>query len=297
MAKKGGSAKPDYVDRLLGGSAFLSTGTIAKDGLAVTTPNILIDTGACGYLFVSVQFARKLIKLLHLEQYNDFRPRPVGGYQPNSPTDMVDVLLRANLTLQSRTLRDEPMLVVNSIHDMIVGDKWLARHDVLTDSARHRLLFPPEHAPDEAWMKSLNIVLDTSIAAPKRTDPAILEDIRRRDALMNQEDNRRRARDEISVHIARLEAEAVQRGAPLPEAVPERPRITHILSRHDPVVRKVRRENEMERALHAASSEERPPPAPAPTKKASAESGSMPMHGSDQYGTWVRKRGFCGWYK
>ena len=74
MAKKGGSAKPDYVDRLLGGSAFLSTGTIAKDGLAVTTPNILIDTGACDYLTVVQHTARAVsagellkLRLWHFE--------------------------------------------------------------------------------------------------------------------------------------------------------------------------------------------------------------------------------------
>ncbi|KAK1833021.1 hypothetical protein QBC39DRAFT_255567, partial [Podospora conica] len=55
------------IGRYLGGEAFLYTVTIINNKLSLTTKDYLTNTGANGYIFVSVAFARKMVKYLHIE--------------------------------------------------------------------------------------------------------------------------------------------------------------------------------------------------------------------------------------
>ncbi|KAK4205899.1 hypothetical protein QBC37DRAFT_256563, partial [Rhypophila decipiens] len=137
----------DLMSRLLGGPQLLASCTLAYNGVSLHTDDGLCDTGANGYAFMSEKFAKKLIEKLRVPVHDDFDPRWLGDYQGN-PTELVDRVVRANLTVQNRTVLDEPFIVMKQGHDLILGKKWFAAHGILVDCARERLLFPPEWLPD-----------------------------------------------------------------------------------------------------------------------------------------------------
>ncbi|KAL2192225.1 hypothetical protein P885DRAFT_48185, partial [Corynascus similis CBS 632.67] len=163
---------------------------LSFNGSSLTTYNALVDTGANGYLFVSTAFGRQLVKRLGYEEFSDFEPYPVGGFD-GSISQMVDRVVRAHLTVQNRTIENEWLIVVDSVHDIILGRGWLEEHDLLIDCRRRRLLFPPEWESDPEWKKGMCIPLDQSPA--KHIDLKAMEDICRREKMMDEEDRRRRA--------------------------------------------------------------------------------------------------------
>ncbi|KAK3896332.1 hypothetical protein C8A05DRAFT_40179, partial [Staphylotrichum tortipilum] len=116
---------------------------------------------------------------------------------------IVDTVIKAHLTLQNRTVKDEWLIVIDSPHDIILGYKWLEHHDVLVDCRRQRLLFPPEWEPYADWRKGLAVKLADEDNGPP--DPKVMEDVRRRDALIDADDRRRRAGHGINAIRARIE--------------------------------------------------------------------------------------------
>ena len=105
----------------------------------MTTHNALADTGANGYLFVSVRFGRKMIKILGAEKITDFEPQPVGGFDGKA-TQMIDLALKAHVTIQGRTLCNENLIVVDLLYNIIIGWKWFDYYNVLVDCNWQRLL-------------------------------------------------------------------------------------------------------------------------------------------------------------
>lgn len=150
----------------------------------MTTHDVLQDTGAEGYLFISLKFARRVLKLLRPRRITAFQPYPVGGYDRKSQ-QLVDVALQAAFRIDGRTELDAPMMVLDMHHDMIVGLKWYEHHEVNLIPHQRRLEFPPTWGPGP---------LPTDI--PMDEDGHVLrnaawdEDIRRRDAAMYLEDQR-----------------------------------------------------------------------------------------------------------
>lgn len=289
-------ARPDFVSKLLGGRPFLTSCSIANNGVSLTTTDVLVDTGANGYLFVSVAYAERLLKQLKLKTRTDFTPRPVGGFDNKGACQLVDVVLVGHFTIQNRTLRDEPLLVIDSKHDVIVGDKWLDYHDILTDSRRRRLIFPTEWLPDPGWWKKADIELGAPPTG--RPDPAIMEDIQRREALMEKEDQRRRDGRAVAQRIAQLEAQASRQPVPRPPTSSASP-ITHLLSRSDPIPKTVRfdppEQQKMQRALQGLP----PPPKEQPPKPRvrRKEPAIDYKRGTDKYGPYTLRRDSIGWYK
>ena len=223
-----------FLPKLLGGKSFLVPCTVANNGLSLTTYNALADTGANGYLFVSVRFARKMLKVLGAEKITDFEPQPVGGFDGKA-TQMVDLVLKAHVTIQGRTLRNENLIVVDSPHDIIIGRKWFDYHDVLVDCKRRRLLPPPEWPPDPEFQHKANIPRDhllTKTAKPSAEErKKIEEDVCRREELMEKEDQQRRAgrasKEAIRKRLAAMEAQQQQEP---PKPTPTRT-VTSILQR------------------------------------------------------------------
>ena len=175
-----------------------------------------------------MELGRKLVKLLGCEKFSDFDARPIGGFD-NSISQTVDLVLRAHLTVQDRTVHDEWLIVIDSPHDIIIGLKWLECHDVLADSRRRRLIFPPHWQPDPAWKRRQNLVLNQEPL--KQLTSADHKEIRRRNRLMEEEDRRRRdGRLAIKKRIAELEQQQ-QPTEPNPTQVLAVPRKVTILPR------------------------------------------------------------------
>lgn len=145
----------EYMKQFLGGKPFLVNSTLVNNGNSITTSNTLIDTGANGYIFVNTAFAERLIREL------DFRvlrfPGLVVGSYDGEGRETIDKALCGTITLQGRQLKNEVLLVLNSVHDLMIGDKWLAKQNVLTDSKNRRLIFPDE-VPTAAEIYLLGLI-------------------------------------------------------------------------------------------------------------------------------------------
>ena len=111
------------------------------------------------------------------------------------------------------------MIEIATLHDLIVGRKWFDYHDVMVDCKRRRLVFPPEWLPDPTCWKKNDIPLDhvgAELAAP---DPKAIEDIKRRDRLMEEEDRRRRAGKAAAIRNRIAELERTEPESPTKKAV------------------------------------------------------------------------------
>jgi hypothetical protein len=112
----------DRLDQLLGGSSLTISGSISINGLSLTIPDILIDTGANGYIFISVKMARRAIRLMNAKLESNFTPRLVGGFEGHA-SQLVDALVVLHLRMQRRTETRVPMIILDMPHSLIVGSK------------------------------------------------------------------------------------------------------------------------------------------------------------------------------
>ncbi|KAK4182096.1 hypothetical protein QBC35DRAFT_396656, partial [Podospora australis] len=132
---------PNYLDKYLGGKPFTIACTLINNGLSLTTIDTLVDTGANGYLFVSKRFAKKIMALLKPKKLSNFTPHSVTGHT-GVDRNVIDTVLEMCLMIQRRMTGKIPIMVVETGHDMIIGEHFLRKHDILPDCNRHRLLFP-----------------------------------------------------------------------------------------------------------------------------------------------------------
>ncbi|KAK3935424.1 hypothetical protein QBC46DRAFT_242900, partial [Diplogelasinospora grovesii] len=167
--------------------------------LSLQTSDVLIDSGANGYIFVNTAFARRMKKSLHVDEVR-VKGRRIGGYN-GKEIQQIDTLVKADLIIQGRTVKDEWMMVLDMSHDVIIGRKWFDYHDVWVDAGRRRLLFPEEWPQDPEWWKTITV--DDS---PHMRDPKYQQDVVRREIEMDKEDQQRRAgRQQITKRIKELE--------------------------------------------------------------------------------------------
>ncbi|KAK4183177.1 hypothetical protein QBC35DRAFT_354528, partial [Podospora australis] len=109
---------------------------------SLPTTDGLVDTGANGDVFVSVTHAKRLLRMVSdIDRLESFKARAVGGFD-GKPSQIIDVALKGDMTIQGRTFKDQPLLVISSKHDIIIGRQFFERHDILVDCFRRRLLFP-----------------------------------------------------------------------------------------------------------------------------------------------------------
>ena len=169
----------DFLSGLLGGNPLLFRCTIANNGYCVNA-SALADTGACGFLFMSLAFAKKVKRFLQPKEITGFQPSAVGGFDGRASQN-IDVALVFNLRLQGRTFRQLPFLIVDMKRDIILGKKFLETYDILPDSKEHELLFPKEMPPD-GW-RNQDILLNNNALVQRGPNPKHEADRERRDQL------------------------------------------------------------------------------------------------------------------
>ncbi|KAK3937938.1 hypothetical protein QBC46DRAFT_410639 [Diplogelasinospora grovesii] len=86
-------------------------------------------------------------------------------------------------------------------HDVILGQHWLGKHDLLVDSRRRRVLFPPEWQPDPTWWKTIPMDENNQLLR----DLKYQKDVIRREAKMEEQDRLRRKEYQITERIKELE--------------------------------------------------------------------------------------------
>ena len=118
----------------------------------MTISNALADTGANGYLFVYEDFSRQLVKRLGCEEFSGLEPQLVGGFD-GSISQTIELGVKAHLTIQNRTISNEWLIVIDSLHNLIIGRKWFDLHGMLVDCKRRRLLLTRGQMHGSTWGK------------------------------------------------------------------------------------------------------------------------------------------------
>ncbi|KAK4206164.1 hypothetical protein QBC37DRAFT_301350, partial [Rhypophila decipiens] len=139
--KKKSSRTPIDLRRFLGGKGLVLSSTIGNNGKTLSVKANLPDTGATGYLFINRNLARKAKELLNAQTRADtLQKGRIEGYK-GGDQQIIDTMIRLDLYVQGRVIRDEWFMIVDMKKDIILGKQWLAHHDILVDSRRNRLLF------------------------------------------------------------------------------------------------------------------------------------------------------------
>ena len=287
---------------LIGGVPLLGLCTVANNGMSFHI-SALLDSGANGSLFVDTRLANFMIQKLGCEWRDDFKPHGIGTFESGT-AQYINKIVKANFRVQGYLFHDQWMMVMKMRHPLILGRKFLDRHDILLDCRRRRLLMPPEMLPA---MPSTDICLNE--AGEPLSDPAFDKDVRRRDELMAKEDQRRRIgytnAAAIKARITELEKQAQKPAATIttPTKVSYfRPReilqrsTTSLSPPRDPVSRA---HHEMQRQV-SKSNEVPLDPKPPPPKNRDKNKKPEPVFPlRDAKGPYRLARGSCGfsWYK
>lgn len=128
----------NFLQKQLGGKPWSVKCTISSNGFSLSTFDVLPDTAASSYLFISRSLAIKVLKYLKPERVTNFPPSPVARFEDKA-TQLIDITLLINLKIHGRELQNGPILVINMKHDLILGRKWLEEHGVKLDCRENNL--------------------------------------------------------------------------------------------------------------------------------------------------------------
>ncbi|KAK8130509.1 hypothetical protein PG999_002889 [Apiospora kogelbergensis] len=228
-----GSGGRTFAPRLL--SRKPSVSSLKVDVSTATKPDIdrATDTGAAGYLFISVKFAARAVKYLNTPIITDFCPHAIGGFEGRA-SQVIDAAVVATFRIHGRATMKIPILVIDMKYDLIIGRKWFEEHDVILRPATRRLDYPDDWPPttstdislDEAGKllknpdyqmdaESRNAALDRQIAADKQA----------RDGRLSQLRSRERARATLSPQQEMVQARIRELESPaIGSRPPEQPK-------------------------------------------------------------------------
>ncbi len=136
------------LSQLIGGNQFLVDCQVSWEGKDVVL-KALVDSGANAYALINQKHVRPLTRVLQLPVHNLQKPIPLRGFD-GQPSRAIQKILEANLTLKEHHQPRQYLLVADlGSHDLILGRKWLATHDVLLDCRRTQLHWPEDHKTDQ----------------------------------------------------------------------------------------------------------------------------------------------------
>ncbi|EED22558.1 conserved hypothetical protein [Talaromyces stipitatus ATCC 10500] len=116
---------------------------IAKNTHLITT-QALADTGANRLAFIDTNFAILLSRFLKVRTHRLENKCAVREYNSKTATPITHAIIFM-LIVDGRRQLDVPFLIVNlGKHDVILGRMWFAKHNILVDCAKKRLLWPEE---------------------------------------------------------------------------------------------------------------------------------------------------------
>ena len=134
--------------RLIGGNQFLVDCKVCWNGKTIAL-KALVDSGANAYALINQKHVRSLTKVLQMPVHKLKKPIPLRGFD-GQPSEAIQQILEVNLGLDTHIqLRQYLLAAELGSHDLILGRKWLAAHDVLPDCRRNRLHWPEDHKADQ----------------------------------------------------------------------------------------------------------------------------------------------------
>src|SRR4051794_15024294 len=163
---------------LLGGKQFLVSCSLSSNGFGITLHS-LVDSGANGFLFINRPLAHRLSKALSQPLRRLPYSVPVRGFKSDISTTVTHYI-RLHLTIDGRRFYNCPFIIVDlGPQDLILGDKWLARFKLHTDSANRRILWPKTHPPASSFARE--IMLPYESREIQRSVDTYESDMNRRD--------------------------------------------------------------------------------------------------------------------
>ena len=108
-----------------------------------------MDTGANAYALINQNLIRSLTKVLRMPVHKLKKPIPLRGFD-GQPSEAIQQVIELNLELDKHEQPRQYLLVAElGSHELILGRKWLAKHDILPDCRRNCLHWPEDHKSDQ----------------------------------------------------------------------------------------------------------------------------------------------------
>jgi hypothetical protein len=133
----------------------------------------LADSGAGGYVFIRRQFAIRLSKRLGIPIEKPGDSLKLHGYDGKESDEIQEVFL-CTLDVQGHRVLDTPMVVTDMHHDVILGREWFARHNVLIDCKRRKLIWPDKRRD---YIAAYELLLLREALIEEKPNPKHQEDI------------------------------------------------------------------------------------------------------------------------
>lgn len=128
---------------MVGGDQFLFPCTVTRNGYATQLQGLL-DTGAGGITFTGRVIAQALVRRFHLNLQKLSNFIPVRGYNGIHGVPASHYFL-INLTIEGRTQRDCPVLVLDSLaHDIIIGRNLMRHWRIKLNMATNLIEWPED---------------------------------------------------------------------------------------------------------------------------------------------------------
>ena len=127
-----------FIKSLIGGQAFTLACKLGNNG-NYTQAKALIDTGANGTLFIKRQLALRLAELFKKTLEESADKSNAVGYDGRSSQE-IGQFIRLSLKLEGRVFLDQPFVLLDIRHDVIIGREFLARNRALVDCDLRTLL-------------------------------------------------------------------------------------------------------------------------------------------------------------
>jgi len=139
---------PIDLTQLIGGNQFLVEGRVRWKDRAMTF-QCLVDTGANAYALINQKHIRPLTKVLQMPLHKLKTPVPLRGFD-GQPSEAIRYVATVNLDIDWHSQTRQYLLAADlGSHDIILGRKWLAKHDVLPDCRRNQLHWPEDRGMNQ----------------------------------------------------------------------------------------------------------------------------------------------------
>ena len=127
------------LSQLMGGRDFTIPCRISRNGYSIAL-KALVDTGANGLLFINTPCAMEAIRFFNTTVVPLKKQCPVLGFDGKAGRPITQVII-LHFLVDGRRQLNVPMLIADlGQHNLIVGRKWLEKHDVWLDSANRCLI-------------------------------------------------------------------------------------------------------------------------------------------------------------
>ena len=105
---------------LVGGNPFLITYILANNKLFLIIKNTLTNTETNKYLFISIKFAKRLLKLLGVKQYKIKQFFKITGFNKKS-LQIINTVVKAYFIIQKRTIFNKLFIVMDITYNIIIS--------------------------------------------------------------------------------------------------------------------------------------------------------------------------------